>query len=119
MVRTGDILITCLSDAVEDNCMAKPSQRHQDLGEKGKVRVDTELKNMNQSQGQSSGAPRMALPDTVCKPIHCHEARQRYHPPNLADSPWHIKKTIFLVGLIVLLIIWAITYALLKHYDVI
>ncbi|XP_044746664.1 uncharacterized protein LOC123308167 isoform X2 [Coccinella septempunctata] len=99
--------------------MANPSQRHPDLTEKGKVRVDTELKNMNQSQGQSSGAARMALPDTVCKPIHCHEARQRHHPPDLAGSPWHVKKTIFLVALIVLLVIWAIVYGLLKRYDII
>lgn len=99
--------------------MANSSQRHPDIGAKAKAPVGTELRNMNQSQGQSSGATRMALPDTVCKPIHCHEARLRHHPPDLAGSPWHTKKTIFLVGLIILLIIWAIVYATLKSYDII
>ncbi|KAL3287360.1 hypothetical protein HHI36_001834 [Cryptolaemus montrouzieri] len=99
--------------------MANPSQRHQNSTEKNRLRIETELKNMNQGQAQSSGSGKTIMTDTVCKPIHCQEARQRHHPPDLAGSPWHIKKTIFLVGLIVLLVIWAISYGILSYFKII
>lgn len=53
----------------------------------------------------------------TCKPEVCKKARQIYTPPDLSGSPWHLKKTIFLIGIIVLLILWIIIFVLLKVYK--
>ncbi|XP_019881912.1 uncharacterized protein LOC109609645 isoform X2 [Aethina tumida] len=79
----------------------------------------TELKKVviNGTQTQTE-EPGPSKPIT-CTPDVCRQARQRFQPPDLADSPWHTKKTYFFFGIIVLLVIWAIIYGLLTHFDVV
>lgn len=52
---------------------------------------------------------------TSCKPEICQAARSRYSPPELAGSPWHIKKTIFLLTFLILMVIWVIVFTTLSQ----
>lgn len=52
---------------------------------------------------------------TSCRPEVCQAARQRYQAPDLAESPWQHRKTVFLIGTIVLLVIWIIVYTTLSQ----
>lgn len=53
----------------------------------------------------------------TCKPEACKKARQTHASPDLSGNPWNLKKTIFLIGIIVLLILWIIVFVLLKAYK--
>ncbi|RZC41583.1 hypothetical protein BDFB_013392 [Asbolus verrucosus] len=70
-----------------------------------------ELSNTN---GGASASENLVV---TCTPEVCRAARQRYQPPDLAGSPWHMKKTVFLVGLIVLLIVWIIVFTTLSQLQ--
>lgn len=57
---------------------------------------------------------------TSCASEVCRTARQRRAAggggaPNDDDGPWHRKKTIFLIGILVLMLIWIIVYATLSE----
>ncbi|KAK9892282.1 hypothetical protein WA026_019089 [Henosepilachna vigintioctopunctata] len=97
--------------------MTDPAHINQSSNSKDRTHLGTEMKNMHHKELQTPGNP--ALPDSSCKPIHCQEARQRYRPPDLAGDPWQLKKTIFLIGLIVSLIIWAIVYGVVQNLNLV
>lgn len=71
----------------------------------------TELEMVRNKTNGSSGND----PSTSCKPEVCIVARQRYQAPDLSDSPWQTRKTVFLIGTIVLLVIWIIVYTTLSQ----
>lgn len=60
-----------------------------------------------------------AGPSSSCRPEVCQAARRRYQAPDLSGGPWHRHKTIFLIGTIVLLVIWIIVYAVLSHLNLV
>lgn len=55
----------------------------------------------------------------VCRPEICRRARRKYtQSRETSESPWHRKKTIFLITFIVLLGCWAIVYGILSHLGI-
>lgn len=54
-------------------------------------------------------------PSTSCTPEVCIASRERTRGPDLSGSPWHFKKTVFLIGTIVLLVLWIIVYTTLSQ----
>lgn len=51
-----------------------------------------------------------------CKPSVCKEARRRasQYP---SSSPWHKNKTYYLLGILILLVLWIIIYSVLNSYG--
>lgn len=78
---------------------------------------DKSEKGIELSVSSTNGGPSVSENLVTCSPEVCRTARQRYQPPDLAGSPWHIKKTFFLIGLIVLLIIWIIVFTTLNEFN--
>lgn len=75
------------------------------------VEKGTELQMVKNKTNGSSGTD----PSTSCRPEVCLAARQRRQAPDLGDSPWQTRKTVFLIGTIVLLVIWIIVYTTLSQ----
>jgi hypothetical protein len=83
---------------------------HKDADRKNEKGIELSVSSTN--GGASSATENLVV---TCTPEVCRTARQRYPPPDLAGSPWHLKKTIFLLGLIVLLIIWIVIFTTLSQ----
>lgn len=58
----------------------------------------------------------------TCHPAACMAARKKYldQGPQSADqSPWHHRKTIYLIVVIAALIIWIVVYSTLNNYHLV
>ncbi|KAJ3650133.1 hypothetical protein Zmor_021841 [Zophobas morio] len=93
------------------NCMDNPSFR-KDGDKKGEKGIELSVSSTN---GGTSASENLVV---TCSPEVCRTARQRYPAPDLAGSPWHLRKTISLITLIVLLIIWIIIFTTLKQLQI-
>lgn len=84
-------------------------QRDAEKGERTELSVvQTQTNNSSSQAGPSK-----------CRPEVCRKSRQKYQPPELTGSPWHLKKTIFLLSIIVLLVIWIVVFSTLSQYKLV
>lgn len=94
------------------------------LGYQGELEKGTELE-VVQLRGKmiavspSNGTTISSQATASCASEVCRTARQRraigVGPDPPEDGPWNRKKTIFLIGLLVLLLVWIVVYATLSE----
>lgn len=78
----------------------------------------TELEAVNSLKNNNTNKSNPNQQPISCKPEVCRAAMQKNRRPDLADNnPWHLKKTIFLIGTIVLLVIWIIVYTTISELN--
>lgn len=81
---------------------------------KKKTEADTELTRVNVSDAMTNSEA-TATAATKCSPEMCKQARNRNKPDFATDSPWNIKKTYFLIGVLSLFLLWIIIYVIVSR----
>lgn len=89
--------------------------------EKGTELESVQLKGKIISTSNSNGTTIASSQGAAsCTSEVCRTARQRRaaadgDAPNQDDGPWHRKKTIFLICILVLMVVWIVVYATLSE----
>lgn len=66
--------------------------------------------------GNNTSTPKST---TTCTPAICRTARGVIQPPDESDSPWNIKKTYFLIGIIAMFVVWILIYAIVSKLKIV
>lgn len=59
----------------------------------------------------------IAGPSTSCRGEVCQAVLEKFRPPTLSPSPWHKRKTLYLILTLTLFIIWIIIFTTLSQLN--
>ncbi|KAK5647730.1 hypothetical protein RI129_002622 [Pyrocoelia pectoralis] len=77
------------------------------------------VRNPGAMSAPSNGNSALYEPSTSCNTEVCQSTKNKFPQPNLSNNPWNRCKTISLIVMIILFVLWIIIYTVLSQMNLI